>query len=111
LTQADGKGPAVDKVFVPPGRTAYVRASGLSGADARTGTRYLISDTGVRFAVHDDDAAHDLGLPDTVIPAPWPVLARLPEGPELSRANALVAQDAVVVVAVGKLAGTAVGSP
>jgi type VII secretion protein EccB len=111
LTQADGKGPAVDDVFVPPGRTAYVRASGLSGADARTGTRYLISDTGVRFAVHDDDAAHDLGLPDTVIPAPWPVLARLPEGPELSRANALVAQDAVVVVAVGKLAGTAVGSP
>jgi len=113
LTQADGKGPAVDDVFVPPGRTAYVRASGLSGGDARAGTRYLISDTGVRFAVHDDDAAHHLGLPDTVIPAPWPALARLPEGPELSRANALVAQDAVVVVgvAVGKPAATAVGPP
>lgn len=116
LTQADGNGPAVDAVFVPPGRVAYVRASGLSGGDARAGTRYLISDTGVRFAVHDDDAAHDLGLPDTIIPAPWPVLARLPEGPELSRANASVAQDVVTVVvaavaAVGKPARPTVGSP
>jgi hypothetical protein len=51
----------------------------------------------VRFAIHDDDAAHDLGLPDTAIPAPWPVLAKLPAGPELSRANASVAQDTLAV--------------
>ncbi len=93
LTQADGNGPAVDAVYLPPGRSAYVRATGLSGDNARAGTRYLITDTGVRFAVHDDDAAHDLGLPDTMVPAPWPVLAKLPAGPELSRANASVAQD------------------
>jgi type VII secretion protein EccB len=93
LSQADGKGPAVDAVYLPPGRSAYVRATGLSGDNPRAGTRYLITDTGVRFAVHDDDAAHDLGLPDTAIPAPWPVLAKLPAGPELGRANALIVQD------------------
>jgi type VII secretion protein EccB len=96
LTQADGKGAAVDAVYLPPGRTAYVRATGLLGGNAGAGIRYLISDSGVRFAVHDDDAAHDLGLPDTKISAPWPLLASLPAGPELSRANASVAQDVPV---------------
>ena len=109
LTQADGKGPAVDAVYLPPGRSAYVRATGLSGGNARAGTRYLISDSGVRFAVHDDDAAHDLGLPDTMVPAPWPVLAKLPAGPELSRANASVAQD--VLANVSRSARTTLGSP
>jgi type VII secretion protein EccB len=93
LSQADGTGPAVDAVYLPPGRSAYVRATGLSGGNPRVGTRYLITDTGVRFAIHDDDAARDLGLPDTAIPAPWPVLATLPAGPELSRASASVAHD------------------
>ena len=97
LVQADGEGPAVDAVYLPPGRVAYVRATGLSGANVRAGTRYLISDTGVRFAVHDDDAAHDLGLPGAMVAAPWPVLAALPAGPELSRANASVAQDVPAV--------------
>jgi type VII secretion protein EccB len=93
LTQADGKGPAVDAVYLPPGRSAYVRATGLSGDNARAGTRYLVTDTGVRFAIHDDDAAHDLGLPTTLIPAPWQVLATLPAGQELSSANASAAHD------------------
>jgi type VII secretion protein EccB len=93
LAQADGKGPALDAVYLPPGRSAYVRATSLSGGDVRAGTRYLISDNGVRYAVRDDNAAHDLGMPDAMIAAPWPVLATLPAGPELSRANASVAQD------------------
>jgi type VII secretion protein EccB len=95
LSQADAKGPAVDAVYLPPGRSAYVRATGLSGDHPQAATRYLITDTGVRFALHDDDAAHDLGLPDTTIPAPWPVLETLPAGPELSRAKASVARDVV----------------
>lgn len=99
LSQADGNGPAVDAVYLPPGRSAYVRAvglsDGLSNDNAHGGTRYLVTDTGVRFAIHDDEAAHDLGLPTTAIPAPWPLLATLPSGPELSRDNALVARDAV----------------
>jgi type VII secretion protein EccB len=101
LTQADGTGPAVDAVYLPPGRTAYVRATGLSGGNVAAGTRYLISDTGVRYAVHDDGAAHDLGMPEAMIAAPWPVLAGLPAGPELSRANASVAQDVPAVIRSG----------
>jgi type VII secretion protein EccB len=88
LSQADGNGPALDAVYLPPGRSAYVRGSG------RIGTRYLVTDIGVRFAIHDDDAAHDLGLPAATL-APWPVLAALPSGPELSRQNASVARDTI----------------
>lgn len=88
MAQADGNGPALDAVYVPAGRSVYVRAGD------KTGTRYLITDTGVRFAVHDDDAARDLGLSDAGL-APWPLLTLLPGGPELSRRNASVARDAV----------------
>ncbi|OBJ94542.1 type VII secretion protein EccB [Mycobacterium sp. 1245852.3] len=88
LAQADGDGPTLDAAYVPAGRSAYVRAG--DGA----GPRYLITDTGVRFAVHDDDAARDLGLTDAA-PAPWPLLTLLPAGPELSRRNASIARDAV----------------
>ncbi len=85
LAQADAEGPAVDAVYVPPGRVAYVRATGLSGGNARAGVRYLVADTGVRFAVHDDDATHDLGLAPSMIAAPWPVLAVLPAGPDFEQ--------------------------
>jgi type VII secretion protein EccB len=88
LAQADGRGPALDAVYLPPGRSAYAHPIG------RAGTRYLITDTGVRFTIHDDAAARDLGLP-APLPAPWPVLAALPSGPELSEQNASVARDAV----------------
>jgi type VII secretion protein EccB len=88
LAQADGNGPTLDAVYLPPGHSAYVRGNG------RVGTRYLVTDTGVRFAIHDDDAAHDLGLPAATF-APWPVLAALPSGPELSRQNASIARDTV----------------
>lgn len=88
LSQSDGDGPALDAVYLPPGRVAYVRGSG------GLGTRYLVTDTGVRFAVLDDGAAGDLGLP-AAAEAPWSMLAALPSGPELSRANASVARDTV----------------
>ncbi|OBF61511.1 type VII secretion protein EccB [Mycobacterium sp. 852002-53434_SCH5985345] len=87
LSQADGPGPALDAVYMPPGRNAYVRV----------GTRYLVTDSGVRFAIHDDDAAHDLGLP-AANPAPWPVLGALPAGPELSREKASIGRDVVAGV-------------
>jgi ESX secretion system ATPase EccB len=89
LSQADGRGPALDAVYLPPARSAYVNGNGQAS------TRYLVTDTGVRFAIHDDDAAHDLGLPAAALPAPWPMLAALPSGPELSRQNASVARDTV----------------
>ena len=88
LSQADGRGPALDAVYLPPGRSAYVRESEAAG------TRYLITDVGVRFAIHDDDAERDLGL-RAPSPAPWSVVGVLPAGPELSRRNASTARDAL----------------
>ncbi|HEU0192361.1 MAG TPA: type VII secretion protein EccB [Mycobacterium sp.] len=93
LAQADGDGPALDGVYLPPGRCAYLRAAAVAGpAD---GARYLVTGTGVRFTVGDDDAARSLGLPAVPASVPWPVLAGLPAGPQLSRQNALVARDVV----------------
>lgn len=87
LAQADGDGPALDAVSLPPGSCGYLR-SGL-------GDRYLVVDTGVRYPIGDDDAARALGLPDAAATAPWPVLAGLPSGPELSRRQALTARDGI----------------
>lgn len=93
LAQADADGPAVDAVYLPPGRSVYVRAVGVSG---RSGAeRYLISGTGVRFAVGDDADARSLGLPAEPSPAPWPMLAGLPSGPRLDRVAALLSRDVV----------------
>jgi type VII secretion protein EccB len=93
LAQADGDGPDVDSVRIPPGRSAYIRAVGVSGAGA--GFRFLVTDAGVVFGIHDDDAATRLGLTEPPRPAPWPVLARLPRGPELSVQAASVVRDSV----------------
>jgi type VII secretion protein EccB len=86
LTQADGEGPSADAVFVPPGRCLYVEST----------HRYLVTDTGVRFAVRDGEAAAALGFPGVPVPAPWPILKLLAEGPELSRAAALIAHDGMI---------------
>ena len=97
LAGADGAGPGLDAVYLPPGRSAFVRSAGVSGQTG--GERYLVSETGVRFAVGDDAAARSLGVPTTAAPAPWPVLSALPAGPQLSRQDALVAR---AVVAAGR---------
>jgi type VII secretion protein EccB len=80
LAQADGQGSNVDTVFVPHGRTAYVRACGITGSGGNAGALYVVYDSGVVFGVRDEDTAKRLGL-TTPVPAPWPVLARLPRGP------------------------------
>lgn len=95
LAQADGRGPAVDTFSIAPGRSAYVASQSQIGNGVRVDTRYLVTDTGVRFAIYDDEAAHVLGLRAAPGAAPWPLLAALPCGPELSREKASVARDAV----------------
>ena len=83
LAGADGPGPGVDAVGVPPGRSVYARD--------RAG-RWLITDTGVRFGL-DDEATAALGLGDDPVPAPPGVIAALPAGARLTRSAALVARD------------------
>lgn len=91
LAQADGAGPGLDAVFVPPGRVAYVRANGL----------HVVTDTGVRFAISDTTTARTLGLAGEPIEAPWSIVRLLPEGPRLSKENALIARDVLLPDAVG----------
>ena len=93
LAQADRDGPSVDSVSIPRGRSVYVRSTGITGEGA--GALYFIDDSGVVFGLRDEDTAKHLGLTGTPVPAPWPVLARLPRGPELSRDAASVARDSI----------------
>ncbi len=95
LAQADGDGPSVDTFSIPRGRSAYVRSIGIGGDGASTGALYFINDSGVVFGLRDEDTAKHLGLTGTPVPAPWPVLARLPRGPELSKDAASIARDSV----------------
>jgi type VII secretion protein EccB len=95
LAQADGEAPSIDRFAMPVGRSAYVRAAALTGAGADTGPLYLITGSGVLFGVHDIDTGKLLGLQGDPVAAPWPVLSRLPRGPELSKDGALVARDSV----------------
>lgn len=95
LVQADGAGPRIDAVSVPSGHSLYVRAAGVAGEGLATGPRYLVTEFGVAFGVGDADAAEALGLPQIPEGAPWPLLALLPRGPELSAARASVVRDSI----------------
>ena len=97
LAQADADGPAVDAVAIPPGRSVFARSVGLTGAGRGAGSLFLITDTGVLYGIRDSEAAGSLGLTAPAQPAPWPVLSALPHGPELSRRDASVARDGLVV--------------
>jgi type VII secretion protein EccB len=92
LAQDDGDGPNIDAVAMPPGRYAYVHATGVAGGSV-TGPRYLVADSGVRYGIRDAETAKYLGVEGEPLPAPWPLLARLPGGPELSVAAAEVLRD------------------
>jgi type VII secretion protein EccB len=96
LAQADGEGSRVDSAVVPPGRSAYVRSVGLAGDAGNAGPLFVVTDGGVLFGVHDEDAGKLLGLTAPPVQAPWPVLALLPRGPELSKQSALVERDSVL---------------
>lgn len=85
LAAADGDGPNVDVVAILPGHSIDVTA-GPSG-------RYLISEAGVLFPVHDSAAADALGLGRDPAAVPWAFIAGLPAGPELSRESALAGRD------------------
>jgi len=85
LAGTDGDGPGIDGVRMTPGRS-------LDVIDAAAGTRFLVTDAGVRFPVHDS-AVVALGLTGTPAAAPWAIVGVLPAGPELARDAALIARD------------------
>lgn len=97
LAQADDEGPNIDSIVMPSGRSAYVRSAALTGGGGEAGPLYLMTDSGVLFGIHDENAAKLLGVEGDPVRAPWPVLSRLPRGPELSRDSALVARDSIAL--------------
>ncbi|WP_454788753.1 type VII secretion protein EccB [Mycolicibacterium lutetiense] len=95
LAQADGDGPNVDRVQIPEGRSVLLQAGGVTPDVIDGGPLYLLNDLGVLFGVRDGATAEMLGLGTNAVPAPWPMLAMLPRGPELNRDAASVVRDAL----------------
>jgi type VII secretion protein EccB len=93
LAQADGDGPNVDRVQIPVGRSVLLQAGGVTPDGIDGGPLYLLNDLGVLFGVRDGATAETLGLATDAVPAPWPMLAMLPRGPELNREAASVVRD------------------
>lgn len=95
LAQADGTGPNVDRVVIPGGRSVLLQAAGVTRDGIDGGPLYLLNDLGVLFGIRDGATAETLGLGTDPVPAPWPMLAMLPRGPELNREAASVTRDAM----------------
>lgn len=95
LAQADGEGPNIDRAQIPAGRGALLEAGSVIHEVAAGGPLYLLNDLGVLFGIRDRQTAEQLGLGTSAVPAPWPMLAMLPRGPELNRDAASVARDAL----------------
>lgn len=93
--QADGTGPQVDAIHIPPGRGRYVQTTSLTSDTDRLGSLFYVADTGVRYGITDADAAAALGFTDPPARVPWPVLQLLAPGPALGREQALLAHDGV----------------
>lgn len=91
MAGADGPGPAIDAVGVPGGGL-LVRAAGR-GTSTRSAVTTVVSDTGVRFDLPDAETAAALGVGGTPVPVDAGTLDRLPAGPRLDRASALVTRD------------------
>ncbi|MEW5813327.1 MAG: type VII secretion protein EccB [Actinomycetota bacterium] len=96
LAQADGAGPAVDAVALAGGGTLLVRSVALGGGADDAGPLFVLSDTGALFCLENADTATRLGLIPPGSAIPWPILAVLPRGPDLSVRAASVAGDVLV---------------
>ncbi|WP_199434135.1 type VII secretion protein EccB [Qaidamihabitans albus] len=77
-----------DRVFVPPGRVAVVRA--LPSSTARAGAFSVVTDRGLRFPVPSREELAALGFqPGDAVDAPETLVRRIPSGPTLSAAAAM----------------------
>ncbi len=93
-----GGGATAQRVALAPGSGYFVQASGSDAGAAPAGSAFWVSDTGVRYGVDTGDDGKTvaaLGLTPPPLAVPWSILAQFAAGPTLSRADALVAHDAV----------------
>jgi type VII secretion protein EccB len=74
--------PLADRVLVPSGRVATVRA--LAAPSARSGPYYVVSDLGIRYPVSSAQVLPALGYsPEQAVDVPASLVARIPSGPTL----------------------------
>ncbi|TSD98334.1 type VII secretion protein EccB [Gordonia rubripertincta] len=102
LTSADGDGPGLDEVYLPPGSGEYLQVTGNEADSARTESLFYVNDSGVRFGIPDLETGGTLGLGDSPSRAPWSVVSLLAPGPTLSRDAALVAHDGLRTAAIDR---------
>lgn len=101
---ATGTSPAclsVDGVVVAPGGGALLRASSATGGEAG-GSRYLVTDTGVKYRVPTADDEKALGYSDAEArTVPSLMLSMLPTGPDLDASAAAAPVSGVRTVQAG----------
>jgi type VII secretion protein EccB len=90
-----GSGTVADRVAVGAGSGYFVQTVGQEPGSPTAGSRFWLSDTGVRYGIDGDESVTALGLGADPLPAPWSVLALFAAGPTLSRGDALTARDTV----------------
>jgi type VII secretion protein EccB len=94
LVKADTTGREADQVFFGPNYANFVAVTGNNPAAQTTESLWWLTEAGARFGVDDTKEAREaLGLQSSPSPAPWVALRLLPQGPTLSRADALVEHD------------------
>jgi type VII secretion protein EccB len=94
LVKSDTTGREADQVYFGPDYANFVAVTGNDPGAKTTESLWWLTDAGARFGVDDTrDAREALGLKGTPSLAPWVALRLLPQGPTLSRADALVEHD------------------
>jgi len=94
LVKSDTTGREADQVYFGPNFANFVAVTGNNPAAQTTESLWWLTEAGARFGVDDSKEARDaLGLASTPSLAPWVALRLLPQGPTLSRADALVEHD------------------
>lgn len=95
LVKADTTGRQADQVYYGPDYANFVAVTGNEPGSRTAESLWWLTDAGARFGVDDTREVREaLGLKNTrPSPAPWVALRLLPQGPALSRADALVAHD------------------
>lgn len=94
LVKADTTGREADQVFFGPDYANFVAVTGNDPGAKTTESLWWLTDAGARFGVDDTrDVREALGLKTKPSVAPWVALRLVPQGPTLSRADALVQHD------------------
>jgi type VII secretion protein EccB len=94
LVKADTTGRQADQVYFGPDFSNFVAVTGNDAGAKTTESLWWLTDAGARFGVDDTrDVREALGLKTQPSLAPWVALRLLPQGPTLSRADALVEHD------------------